>query len=114
MSLIKTTLEALQNIIHIAAQLVHQANAEHHLAHKSQWMAWSLCEDMHGNAVLGFRTGNPRVGFSHTVTVPWHTVPAAGTTRTRPVNHMVYYETRGTFGTRGYFVLYVHKKCKNI
>ena len=34
-SLIKTTSEALQNIVHIAAQL----------------MAWSLCEDTHGNAV---------------------------------------------------------------
>ena len=50
-SLIKTTSEALQNIVHIAAQLVRQANAERCLAHKSQQMAWSLHEDMHRNAV---------------------------------------------------------------
>ena len=50
-SLIKTTSEALQNIVHIAAQLVHQANAERRLAHKSQQMAWSLREDTHGNTV---------------------------------------------------------------
>ena len=49
-SLIKTTSEALQNIIHIAAQLVHQANAEHRLAHKSRRMAWSSCEDTRGYA----------------------------------------------------------------
>ena len=42
--------------------------------------------------------GNPWVGFSHTV-------PAAGTTRTRPVNHVVCYETRGTFSTRGLLLL---------
>ena len=39
---------------------------------------------------LGFRTGNPRVGFSRTVPAPWHTVPVAGTTRTRPVNFVVW------------------------
>jgi hypothetical protein len=55
--------------------------------------------------------GNPRVGFSHTVPVPANTVPVAGTTRTRPVNHAVSDETRGIHDTRGYFSL---KYCKNI
>ena len=50
-SLIKTTSEALRNIVHIAAQLVRQANAERRLAHKSQWMARSSREDMRGYAV---------------------------------------------------------------
>ena len=50
-SLIKTTSEALQNIVHIAAQLVHQANAERRLARKSQWMARSSREDTRGYAV---------------------------------------------------------------
>ena len=50
-SLIKTTSEALQNIVHIAAQLVCQANAERRLARKSQWMAQSSREDTRGYAV---------------------------------------------------------------
>ena len=50
-SLIKTTLEALQNIVHITERLTHKANAERRLAHKSRQMAWSLCEDARGYAV---------------------------------------------------------------
>ena len=50
-SLIKTTSEALQNIVRIAERLMHQANAERRLAHKSQRMAWSSCEDARGYAV---------------------------------------------------------------
>ena len=48
---------------------------------------------------LAFRTGNLRVGFSHTV-------PVAGTTRTRPINHAV---SHGILDTRGYGLL---KYCK--
>ena len=54
---------------------------------------------------IGFRTGNPRVGFSRTVPAPWHTVPAAGTPRTRPVNHTVSNETRGICDTRGILIM---------
>ena len=50
-SLIKTTSEALQNIVHIPERLIHQANAERRLAHKSQTMAWSSCGNAHGYAV---------------------------------------------------------------
>ena len=50
-SLIKTTLEALQNIVHIAERLLHQANAECHLAHKSWQMTWSSHKDTCGNTV---------------------------------------------------------------
>jgi hypothetical protein len=48
-SLIKTTSEALQSIVRIAERLLHQANAERRLAHKSRQMAWSLHEDALGN-----------------------------------------------------------------
>jgi hypothetical protein len=41
-SLIKTTSETLQNIVRIAERLLHQANAERRLAHKSRRMTWSL------------------------------------------------------------------------
>ena len=37
---------------------------------------------------LGFNTGNPWVGFSHTI-------PVADTTHTQTVNHTVSYETHG-------------------
>ena len=47
---------------------------------------------------LGFKTGNPRVGFCHTVPVP-------GTGAYRTVILAVWFKTRGTFGTRGYFSL---------
>jgi hypothetical protein len=40
-----------------------------HEAQKHNWQSY-----------LGFRMGNLRVRFSRTVPVPWHTVPAAGTT----------------------------------
>ena len=46
-----------------------------------------ICE---ASTQLGFRTGNPWVGFSRTVPTPWHTVPVAGTTHTRPVNPAVW------------------------
>jgi hypothetical protein len=58
---------------------------------------------------VGFRTGNPWVGFSHTVPVPLYTVPVVGTTRTQPVNCAVSDETRGIHDTCGYFSL---KYCK--
>jgi hypothetical protein len=51
---------------------------------------------------VGFCTGNPRVGFSHTVPEPVYTVPATGTGTHRPVKFAVCRETRGTFGTRGF------------
>ena len=60
---------------------------------------------------LGFRTGNPRVGFSHTVPIPANTLPMAGTTLTQPVNCVVSDETCGIHDTRGYFAL---KYCKYI
>ena len=60
---------------------------------------------------VGFRTGNPRVGFSHTVPIPANTLPVAGTTLTQPVNCAVSDETRGIHDTRGYFAL---KYCKYI
>ena len=49
--------------------------------------------------------GIPRVGFSHTLPEPAHTVTRHGCTRTRTVIHVVLYETHGTFGTRGVFLL---------
>ena len=58
---------------------------------------------------LGFRTGNPRIRFSHTVPAPWHTVPATGTTRTRPINRVVSNETRGIHDTRGILIIKIIK-----
>jgi len=52
---------------------------------------------------IGFRTGNPRVGFSHTVPVPEHTVPVTGAGTYRTVKSAVWNETRGTMGTCGLF-----------
>jgi len=43
---------------------------------------------------LGFRTGIPRVGISHTI-------PMVGIYQYRPVKHMVPYETRGNTITHG-------------
>ena len=50
-SLIKATLEALRGIAQVAERLIQWANAECRLAHKLQWMTWSLREDAHGNTV---------------------------------------------------------------
>ena len=55
---------------------------------------------------VAFRTGNPQVGFSHTVPAPPNTVPVAGTTHTRPKNHAV---SHGILDTCGYVLL---KYCK--
>ena len=55
---------------------------------------------------IAFRTGNPRVGFSHTVPALPNTVPMAGTTRTWPVNRAV---SHGILDTCGYVLL---KYCK--
>jgi hypothetical protein len=52
-------------------------------------------------ADIGFHTGNPRVGFSHTVPEPAEPVPATGGYPYRTVNYAVWYETRGTAHTRG-------------
>jgi len=52
---------------------------------------------------LGFGTGIPRVGFSHTVPEPGNTVPVPGTGTYRTVKLAVSYGTRGTIGTRGFF-----------
>jgi hypothetical protein len=54
---------------------------------------------------VGFRTGNPRVGFYHTVPEPAYTVPVAGTGTHCTVNRAVSYETRGTTGTRGFLLI---------
>ena len=51
-----------------------------------------------------FGTGIPRVGFSHTVPEPAHTIPVPGTGTYRTVNLTVSYGTRGTIGTRGFLV----------
>ena len=55
---------------------------------------------------LAFRTGNPRVGFSHTIPALPNTVPVAGTTHTRPVNRAV---SHGILDTCSYVLL---KYCK--
>jgi hypothetical protein len=54
---------------------------------------------------VGFGTGIPRVGFSHTVPEPVNTVPVAGTGTYPTVKFTVSYGTRGTIGTRGFLVL---------
>ena len=54
---------------------------------------------------LAFNTGIPRVGFSHTVPEPAHTITRHGYTRTRTVNLTVSNETRSINGTRGFFSL---------
>jgi hypothetical protein len=59
---------------------------------------------------LGFNMGIPRVGFSHTVPEPAHTVTRHGYTRTRTVNLAVSNETRGINGTRGFYSLKVSLK----
>ena len=58
---------------------------------------------------VGFRMGNPQVGFSHTVPVPWHTVPATGTTHTRPINRAVSNETRGIHDTCSILIMKIIK-----
>ena len=59
-------------------------------------------EDPQPGARVGLNTGIPRVGFSHTVPEPAHTVTRHGYTHTRTVIHAVLY---GTFGTRCLFSL---------
>ena len=54
---------------------------------------------------IAFNTGIPRVGFSHTVPEPAHTVTRCRYTRTRTVNLAVSNETHGINGTRGFFSL---------
>ena len=46
-------------------------------------------------STLGFRTGIPRVQFSHTVPTPAETVPVPGAGTYRTVFCAVLYETRG-------------------
>ena len=53
---------------------------------------------------VGFTTGNPRVGISHTAPEPVYTVPVAGTGTHRPVNRRCLYKTRGNPNTRGFVV----------
>jgi hypothetical protein len=54
---------------------------------------------------LGFNTGILRVGFSHTVPEPAHTVTRGGYTRTQTVNHAVLNETRSNTDTRGFYFI---------
>jgi hypothetical protein len=46
-SLMKTTSEALQNIVRITERLIRQVNTERRLAHKLQRTPWSSHEDVH-------------------------------------------------------------------
>jgi hypothetical protein len=50
-SLMKTTSEALQNIVCITERLIRQVNAERRLAHKPWRTSWSSHEDARGNTV---------------------------------------------------------------
>lgn len=52
---------------------------------------------------IGFGTGIPQVGFSHTVPEPGNTVPGTGTGTYHTVKLAVSYRPRGTLGTRGFF-----------
>ena len=54
---------------------------------------------------LGFVTGIPRVGISHTVPVPTETVPVQPRVWFPRVAGTVFDETRGANGTRGYHAL---------
>ena len=54
---------------------------------------------------VGLNTGIPRVGFSHTVPEPAHTVTCHGYTRTRTVIHAGLYETHGLFSLK--YVMYI-------
>jgi hypothetical protein len=51
--------------------------------------------------LVGFDTGNPQVGISHTAPVPLNTVTVAGTGTYRTVIYAVSYETRGVLFTHG-------------
>ena len=53
--------------------------------------------------------GNPWVRFSHTIPVPWNTVPMAGTTHTQPETHVVFYETRSIFPTCSILIIKIIK-----
>ena len=64
------------------------------------------------DSVVGFRTGNPRVGNLTTVPVPPDTVPLPGKGTTRPVFSAVSNETRGTASTR-VIVYYIKSKKLN-
>jgi hypothetical protein len=54
---------------------------------------------------LGFHTGNPRVGFSHTEPEPAEPAPVAVWVQYRWVTGTVFRETRDASGTRGYYLL---------
>jgi hypothetical protein len=58
-----------------------------------------------GSELVGFRRGNPRVGFYHTIPKPAYTVPVAGTGTHCTVNRAVSYETRSTTGTRRFLLI---------
>ena len=57
-------------------------------------LAQSIYKDSKGK--IGFNMGNPWVRISHTV-------PMVGMGSSQPENHVVSYETHGTFGTCGSF-----------
>ena len=60
---------------------------------------------------LSFATqGIPRGRFSHTVPEPADTVPVRRRVRYPRVTGTVFYETRGTYSTRGYYSLKCIKK----
>ena len=50
-SLVKTTSETLQHVVHIAERLIRQVNTERRLAHKPWRTPWSSRGDARGNAL---------------------------------------------------------------
>jgi hypothetical protein len=58
---------------------------------------------------IGFGTGIPRVGFSHTVPDTVDTVPVQPRVRYLRVTGTVFPETRGTDGTRGFLLLFMNR-----
>jgi len=64
-----------------------------------RWRSWQVG--------VGFVTGIPRVGFSHTVPEPMNTVPVQPRVRYLRVTGTVSCETRSTGDTRGFLVLLI-------
>ena len=54
-------------------------------------------------STLGFKTGNPQVGFSHTILEPIYTIYPQQVILLQPVNHVASNKTHGITDTRSFF-----------
>ena len=85
-------------------QLLFVVKPETIFASLQKKLSTSSCAAKCGS-VVGFKTGNPRVGCSHTVPEPVYTVYPQRVIPSRPVIHAVSNETRSITDTRSFFYL---------